>query len=173
VCWIGGRLAEALAHAHAQGVLHRDLKPANILLSRYGRPMLVDFNVALDPDRVRGASGSVFGGTLGYMSPDDVDAFASRSRHTAEKVDGRSDIYSLGVVLFELLTGERAFPRARQDCLWSEILLAVALVRRRQASSLRQVQLAVPPTLRRLVHRFLEPGSSVRYLTLSEFAVAL
>src|SRR5262249_39679668 len=77
VCWIGGRLAEALAHAHAQHVLHRDIKPANILLSRYGRPMLVDFNVALDPDRVRGASGSVFGGTLGYMSPEHLDAFVS------------------------------------------------------------------------------------------------
>jgi serine/threonine protein kinase len=52
VCWIGARLAEALAHAHGQGVLHRDIKPANILVSRYGRPMLVDFNVALDPERV-------------------------------------------------------------------------------------------------------------------------
>jgi len=45
-CWIGARLAEALAHAHGQGVLHRDVKPANILLNRYGRPFLADFNIA-------------------------------------------------------------------------------------------------------------------------------
>ena len=60
---MGTRLAEALAHAHSQGVLHRDIKPANILINRYGRPLLADFNVSLDPERVRGATGPIFGGT--------------------------------------------------------------------------------------------------------------
>jgi serine/threonine protein kinase len=173
VCWIGGRLAEALAHAHAQGVLHRDLKPANILLSRYGRPMLVDFNVALDRDRFRGASESVFGGTLGYMSPEHLDAFASRSRDTMELVDHRSDIYSLGVVLFELLTGERAFARVARDANWSAVLLAAALERRGPAPSPRKVQPAVPQLLDRLVRRCLEPAAWDRYQTAADLAATL
>lgn len=183
VCWIGGRLAEALAHAHAQLVLHRDIKPANILLSRYGRPMLVDFNVALDPDRVRGASGSVFGGTLGYMSPEHLDAFVSRSQVTAERVNHRSDIYSLGVVLFELLTGDRPFPRVADDGNWGEILLAVAMERRGPVPSILPLSLggrgrdeggaAMPRVLDRLVRRCLEPEPSDRYQSAVELAAAL
>jgi serine/threonine protein kinase len=183
VCWIGGRLAEALAHAHAQHVLHRDIKPANILLSRYGRPMLVDFNVALDPDRVRGASGSVFGGTLGYMSPEHLDAFASRTPATIERVDQCSDIYSMGVVLFELLTGERPFPRVPEDSNWNEILLAVAMERRGPIPSVLPLSLGRggkgeggSPVLRvldRLVRRCLEPEPHDRYQSAAELADAL
>src|SRR5438105_2308679 len=61
VCWVGARLAEALAHAHRQGVLHRDVKPANILVNRYGRPLLADFNVASAP---RAGGEDALGGTL-------------------------------------------------------------------------------------------------------------
>src|SRR5262245_60397788 len=61
VCWLGSRLAEALAHAHSRGVLHRDVKPANILLNRYGRPLLTDFNLALGP---LARSHEHFGGTV-------------------------------------------------------------------------------------------------------------
>jgi serine/threonine protein kinase len=173
VCWIGGRLAEALAHAHAQLVLHRDIKPANILMSRYGRPMLVDFNVALDPDRVRGATGSVFGGTLGYMSPEHLDAFASRTPATMEKVDQGSDIYSLGVVLFEILTGDRPFPRMAENGNWSEILLAVALERRGGIPSPRKVHADVPRVLDHVVRRCLEPEPQDRYQSAAELAAAL
>src|SRR5262249_26611154 len=73
VCWLGARLAEALAHAHSRGVLHRDVKPANILLNRYGRPLLSDFNLALSSrDEFREET---FGGTLRYMAPEHLDAF--------------------------------------------------------------------------------------------------
>ncbi len=173
VCWIGARLAEALAHAHGQGVLHRDIKPANILLSRYGRPMLVDFNVALDPDRVRGARGSIFGGTLGYMSPEHLDAFASRVAAVAETVDQRSDIYSLGVVLFELLTGQRPFHRTTREGNWSEVLLACALERGEAAPSPRKIQATVPAVLDRVVRRCLEPSPKDRFQTATELAAAL
>lgn len=102
VCRIGRRLAEALAFAHAKGVLHCDIKPANILLTPYGRPMLADFNVAFDRDRKEPGSG--LGGTEGYMAPEYW--CAARERTTAN-VDERCDIYSLGVVLHELATGAR------------------------------------------------------------------
>ena len=111
----GARLAEALAHAHGQGVLHRDIKPANILLNRYGRPLLADFNLAIDPAGRGGGMDRSFGGTLAYMAPEHLDAFNPDEPTPPDAVDARSDLYSLGVVLFELLTGERPFavpPRA-------------------------------------------------------------
>jgi len=65
-CWLGARLAEALAHAHRLGVLHRDIKPANILLNRYGRPLLADFNVSfLAPEKGVTGEGSLFGRDAG------------------------------------------------------------------------------------------------------------
>jgi hypothetical protein len=108
VCRIGGRLAEALAFAHARGVLHCDVKPANILLTLYGRPMLADFNVAFD--RARACRG--VGGTLAYMAPEHRRAAESG---LSGGVDERCDIYSLGVVLHELATGVR--PKDGEDAL--------------------------------------------------------
>lgn len=101
VCWFGTRLAEALAHAHSQGVLHRDIKPANILLNRYGRPFLADFNIALDAQRTKGSTGALFGGTLAYMAPEHLDAFNPDHETTPDAVDERSDLFSLGIVLYE------------------------------------------------------------------------
>lgn len=102
VCWIGARLAEALAFAHSRGVLHRDVKPANILMSRGGRPLLADFGLAFAPLSENNLY-NVFGGTLAYMSPEHLEAFDPDNVTSAEIVDERSDLYSLGVVLYELL----------------------------------------------------------------------
>ena len=98
VCRIGARLAEALAFAHARGVLHCDIKPANVLVTRYGRPMLADFNVSFDRARIP----TPVGGTLPYMSP---EHYLAMFRQPGGRVDERSDIFSLGVVLHELATG--------------------------------------------------------------------
>src|SRR5439155_9925527 len=106
ILWIVGRLAEGLAHAHDRGILHRDLKPANVLLTDDGQPMLLDFNLSEDC-KLRGhAAAARVGGTLPYMSPEQLAAFSDRGR----VVDARSDLYSLGLILYELLAGRSPFP---------------------------------------------------------------
>src|SRR5262249_42656355 len=106
VVWIASRLAEGLAHAHDRGILHLDLKPANILLTDEGQPMLLDFNLAQDT-KASGKERPMVGGTLSYMSPEHLRAF----RREPQSLDARSDLYSLGIILYELLTGRPAFPQ--------------------------------------------------------------
>jgi WD40 repeat protein len=98
-CWVRD-LAEALAHAHRQGILHRDVKPANILITARSEPLLADFGLALDFDELREAD--AVRGTPAYMAPEQIDG-------NAKQVGPHSDQYSLGVVLHELLTGRRPF----------------------------------------------------------------
>ncbi len=97
---VGRKLADAVAYAHAEGMLHRDIKPANVIFAKNGEPILTDFGIAkLSDSTGLTASGSATG-TPAYMSPE-----AGRG----EKVDERSDVYSLGVVLYEMLTGVLPF----------------------------------------------------------------
>lgn len=100
VLTIGEQAAQALDYAHRHAIVHRDIKPANILLTRDGVVKVTDFGIA----RITGAEATQTGQTLGtpsYMSPEQVSGL---------KLDGRSDIFSLGAVLYELLSGEKAFP---------------------------------------------------------------
>lgn len=130
VAWIGARLAEALAYAHRQGVLHRDIKPANILMSQYGRPLLADFNLAFRTVRREPHERELFGGTLPYMAPEHLDAFNPEHPSDSECVDERSDIYSLGVVLYELASGELPFHSGPPSSHSSEVLRQLAAERR-------------------------------------------
>jgi serine/threonine protein kinase len=109
VCWIGMQLASALDYAHRRQVLHRDLKPANILLAADGTPKLVDFNISYCSKLTGATPASYFGGSLAYMSPEQLEACNPKHARAAESLDERSDLYSLGVLLWELLTGSRPF----------------------------------------------------------------
>lgn len=149
--WIVARLADGLSHAHSQGILHRDLKPANILLADDGRPMLLDFNLAVDS-----GGDAPPGGTLPYMAPEQLEAFQSSER----SLDPRSDLYGLGVILFQILTGRLPYPPREASA--NGIVAAVA-DRRLPPASVRLMNLAVPEWTAEVVRRLLDRDPSCRY----------
>ena len=168
-CWIGARLAEALAHAHSRGVLHRDIKPANILLNRYGRPLLSDFNLAFCPAARKGDQH--FGGTLLYMAPEHLDAFHAADGSSQDRVDQRSDIYSLGVVLYELLTGKP--PVGERPVTSFSVVRWLAEERRQRAPSPHERCGDIPQVVDRVVRYCLEPEPGRRYQKADSLARAL
>lgn len=110
ICQVALALAEGLDYAHKNGLVHLDIKPSNILLAPDGRPLLLDFHLARMPLCAGDAQIRGFGGTLRYMSPEQREALAAASlrQPIPEGVDHRSDIYSLGLVLYEALGGVRS-----------------------------------------------------------------
>ncbi|MFO0871362.1 MAG: SUMF1/EgtB/PvdO family nonheme iron enzyme [Pirellulales bacterium] len=148
-------VAETLAYAHRQGFIHRDIKPANILLDAAGRPRVVDFGLALHESQRRRASGER-SGTPAYMSPEQV-------RGESHRLDGRSDIWSLGVMSYELLTGRRPFHGETNDELFDDILHSDPM-------PLRQHRPELPPELERICLKCLEKRMGNRYTTAADLA---
>ncbi len=152
-------VADALAHAHAQLIVHRDVKPANILLTADRAPVLVDFGLALSETRAGGAEKGVVAGTPSYMSPE-------QAAGTAHRIDGRTDIYSLGVVLYEMLTGRVPF-RA------SDFQELLRQLRDDEPQPPRQLVGDIPPELERACLKALAKRQEDRYTTASDFATDL
>jgi serine/threonine protein kinase len=173
VCWFGGRLAEALAHAHAEGVLHRDIKPANILVNPYGRPLLADFSVALDSKRADAERRRRLGGTLLYMAPEHMDAINPDLPLGPEAVDERSDLYSLGVVLYELTSGHLPFPPLTAAGDYRQALRDMAVPRREPPPPLRSRRPDVPVELERAILRCLDPDPAQRFQSAADLAKTL
>lgn len=106
-------VGEALHHAHRRGLVHRDVKPVNILIDEAGRPLVTDFGLALRDEDQSQKEGEICG-TPAYMAPELV-------RGASHHLDGRADIWSVGVILYELLTGRRPFTGPDLDQLFDQI----------------------------------------------------
>jgi serine/threonine protein kinase len=169
VCWMGARLAGALAHAHAIDILHRDIKPANVLVGADAQPRLADFNISYSKlDGVTPAA--FFGGTLAYMSPEQLEAYNPAHARTPDEIDVRSDIYSLGLMLWELLTRTRPFSDQALPHDWSLLLIGLTALRREglPPEDRARVPAGCPRAVVDVLLKCLEPDEAHRYASAAE-----
>ncbi|HTO74657.1 MAG TPA: protein kinase [Thermoanaerobaculia bacterium] len=164
-----GQIADGLAAAHDKGIVHRDLKPANLFVTRGGRVKILDFGLAKltqtesegssenDAVSAAGTEPGIILGTLGYMSPEQVQG---------RPADPRSDIFSLGSVLYEMLSGRRAFERATAP----ETMVAIL---RDEPPPLSTAGVSVPSEVERIVRRCLEKSPADRFPSARDLAADL
>lgn len=150
-----GQLLAGVGYAHAQGVVHRDIKPSNLLVTRDGRLKITDFGIA-KLDSLKHTQTGIMIGTPVYMAPE---------RYAEGECDLRCDLYSVGVVLFELLTGRRPFNGS-----FTEVAYKTCHV---MPSAVSTVAPSLPRSLDPVLARALAKDPAARYQTASEFAVAL
>jgi predicted Ser/Thr protein kinase len=152
------QVAEAVHYAHTQGFVHRDLKPANVLLDAQGRPHIADFGLAVHESAQRLGAGEQ-SGTLAYMAPEQV-------RGETHRLDGRADVWALGVMLYEMLTGRRPFQGDTVQSLADEIL-------NRDPKPPRQINDAIPEELSRICLKAIRKPATERYATALDLAADL
>jgi serine/threonine protein kinase/Tol biopolymer transport system component len=163
----GVQIANGLAAPHEKGIVHRDLKPENLFLTKDGRVKILDFGLAklgqaktaagAGPTLTRMTEPGVVMGTIGYMAPEQV---------RGETVDARSDIFALGTIVHEMLTGKRTFDRPSS----AEIMAAIL---KEDPAPLAQAVPNAPPGLQRVVNRCLEKNPEQRFQSASDLGFAL
>ncbi|MBM3810305.1 MAG: serine/threonine protein kinase [Acidimicrobiia bacterium] len=150
-------IAEGLKAAHAKGVVHRDIKPANIIVSDSGQPILTDFGLALLTDRSRITRANTIMGTVRYMSPEQA---------LGKDVDRRTDIWSLAVVLYELLCGQAPFTGKNHSAVLSALI-------HNAPPALSELPHPTAEELNRILAKALSKNPGMRYQHMDDFAVDL
>jgi TolB-like protein/Tfp pilus assembly protein PilF/predicted Ser/Thr protein kinase len=150
------QIAEGLAAAHAAGIVHRDIKPGNVMLTREGLAKIVDFGIAKVAGRSSGGLGET-AGTISYMSPEQT---------RGGQVDARADVWACGVLLHELLAGERPFRGDDEQGV-------IHAIRSSRSTPLREVRPDVPEAVVRVVDRCLQKDSEARFADAAELLAAL
>ncbi len=169
VVHLGIQLAGALEYAHASGVLHRDLKPSNILLTPHGRPMLLDFNLSFDAAH----DAMPRGGTLPYMAPEQIRASLRGEASSDATLDPRPDVFSLGVILYELLTGKLPYGGPPEQLGPEGASLWQLNAHETIPPSICQVNPRVPAPIAAAIERCLATAPSQRFSSLAEVSAAL
>jgi hypothetical protein len=152
---IARKICAGVAAAHDKGVIHRDLKPANIMLDRRGNVVVMDFGLAAVADQLRGAEAR--SGTPAYMAPEQL---------RGEQVTAKSDIYALGMVLYEIFTGKRAYEAASMAEL-------IRMQESAQFTSMTSIAAEIDPAVEKAIRRCLDPDPSKRPPSAISVAAAL
>ncbi|MDW8198378.1 MAG: protein kinase, partial [Gemmataceae bacterium] len=156
------QLAAGLSHAHQRGILHLDIKPANVLLADTGEPMLLDFNLSFDtanPHRDH------VGGTMPYMAIEQLRDMRCRGQAV---IDERTDLYALGVMAYEMLTGEVPFPTPTNSIRNIDAMIAL---RQKGPPSIRARNPRVTPAVEAIVRKLMAPEPGERYQTAEQLRI--